>query len=67
MALNTRLSLTSRNTQLDALATQLASKEASLTKLDETLANGKAQLAADRAALDARVKAFQDKVAALNV
>jgi chromosome segregation ATPase len=56
-----------REKQLSALATQLATKEASLAKLDETLTNGKAQLAADRTALDARVKAFQDKVAALNV
>jgi chromosome segregation ATPase len=39
-----------REKQLSALATQLATKEASLAKLDETLTNGKAQLAADRAA-----------------
>lgn len=56
-----------REKDLSALAVSLASKEEALTVLQNTLANDKAKLDADRAALEARIKAFQDKVASINV
>lgn len=59
--------LDARDKELTALAALLSAKEESLSKLQSTLANDKARLDADRVALDARIKAFQDKVAAINV
>lgn len=52
--------LTRRETNVAALDKELADKQSRLDLLD-------AKLTADRAALDARIKAFQDKVASLAV
>lgn len=46
---------------------QVANREATVTVLQTEYANKLQTLDADRAVLDARVKAFQDKVAALSV
>jgi chromosome segregation ATPase len=52
--------ITRRETNTAILEKELADKQTRLNVLD-------AKLAADRAALDARIKAFQDKVASLAV
>jgi cell division protein FtsB len=51
---------------LDAEAKRLTAQAASLATQAEQQTQAAATLVADRAALDARIKAFQDKVAALN-
>jgi hypothetical protein len=46
---------------------RVSSNEASQAALKDKLEERSAQLDSDRAVLDSRVKAFQDKVAALSV
>jgi len=54
-----------RSADADARDFRLAVRESDLTKWQETLTAADAKLKQDREALDARVKAFQAKVAAL--
>jgi hypothetical protein len=55
-----------KSVELAAWEKKLGDKETDITYRQDKLASAEAAVAQDRTALEARVKAFQDKVAALN-
>jgi len=59
--------LDSREKTLSAKLLSLTESEAAVAKANEKLTAAQIALEADRATLDARVKAFQEKVASINV
>lgn len=59
--------LDSREKTLTAKLISLTESEAAVAKANEKLTAAQVALESDRATLDARVKAFQDKVASINV
>ena len=59
--------LDAREKSLSGKLKSLVESEAAVAKANEKLTAAQVALEADRATLDARVKAFQDKVASINV